>query len=794
MSRALYLILLIVTLLSPCRLYAQGEDHGQLLEQAEQAYQIGQLERALASLTEHLDALKGNDKMKALRLIALCHFANDDLQQTELYARQLLDLNNYYSNVDDPPRFEEIIKRLKAGQSVRVTTASNVSEGISETPIPITIITAEMIENLGYNKNLNQILAAYVPGMTEVQSDRGDNMAMHGAFANEQELILVMENGHRLNTRSTNGCTMDYSISTEKIDHIEVLRGPASSLYGNVALSAVVNIITKTGSEMNGIKAKYGYGSFGTHKADVTAGMRFVDTDIFAWASIYKSDGQQRSVRDSAEYHKRYFIAPCPNQYAYVDAYKQKPCYDIGATFRHKGWELQLSRKCSKKLPQFGLYGYYDYDRYRLVDNTKPGITTESTHAEAGYTHQFKYLNVSLSLYGDWYDISDYTPLGGEDVENEKQPIDDRDYMYGMFTVTKSHEHTIGGNLRVNTNYKLGNMTGNLLAGSQYETFKMDDIATSSGKDYTTVYFMTEPDTYKNDGHENSLSFYMQDKHYFTKQIIMNAGMRYDIKWRIDKSKEKAWSPRLAFIYVPKESFSTKLMFSKSFVDMSYANRMYGYMMEGINYLPQYLTTVQYSVIGKVTPLHLSCDVNLFYNKFSNLYFKYSTTDNKWANEGKYENFGAEANIVYSHQRLFSMLTLYWCKDIKAESYYYSEEENKVAAIPHVTANLNMAWKLIEQKRHLLKIHGNLQYTGRIIMLNEVYDPKTTTFSDETTSVKGNVYLDLGLKYTFNNRLHLSFDCENVLNTDHFITGPDSSMFPQYKRGRNIMGSIAYTL
>jgi iron complex outermembrane receptor protein len=138
-----------------------------------------------------------------------------------------------------------MINQLKgATATTTITTASIQSETINEAPVPITIITAEMIEELGYNKSLNQILAAYVPGMAEITAeDEVSNLAMHGAYATGQELILIMENGHRLNTRFNNSGPTSYSISTEKIDHIEVLRGPASSLYGNVALSAVVNII-----------------------------------------------------------------------------------------------------------------------------------------------------------------------------------------------------------------------------------------------------------------------------------------------------------------------------------------------------------------------------------------------------------------------------------------------------------------------------------------------------------------------------------------------------------------------
>ena len=128
-----------------------------------------------------------------------------------------------------------------------------------------------LLIGVGYDKNTSLHLADV----------RADYPGKHNSI----EHSAVMENGHRLNTRSTNNGKLDYAISTEKIDHIEVLRGPASSLYGNVALTAVVNIITREGKEVNGVKGKYGYGSYGTHRADFIAGTTLLDADVMAWAS-----------------------------------------------------------------------------------------------------------------------------------------------------------------------------------------------------------------------------------------------------------------------------------------------------------------------------------------------------------------------------------------------------------------------------------------------------------------------------------------------------------------------------
>ena len=775
-------------------LCAQTVNHTELLGQAEEDYRLGRFEAAQASLSRTLGALDGNDRQKALRLLALCALAQDEDKQAEQYARQLIEQNNYYTNVDDPIRFQDMVARIKSGLTQKVTTASSVSESIHEAPVPVTIITAEMIENLGNNRNLNQILATYVPGMAEIQSFYSDNIAMHGAYAEEQELILVMENGHRLNMRTTNSCSMGYDLSLSKIDHIEVLRGPASSLYGNVALSAVVNIITKDGADQDGVKVQAGYGSHKTIKAELTAGKRFMDADVLLWASIYKSDGELRACRDSEEYLNQFYIVPDSRFGAIVDAYRDKPSYDLGMTFRYKGLNLYFSRKSGKKVPQYNDFGYYDYHRYRNIDGQKPGYGVTATLLEANYTHQLGPVNLSASIYSDWYKVNYYETEGGENLANELKPDpEDRWYSYGIFSMTSLQEHTMGGNVRASTDYKLGGMSGNLLLGTQYEYCKANDVYSQDGESYDQITRVSKFEDIAGDfDHESSLSFYGQAKHMFSKHFIVNAGARYDIKYRYDGERLKAFSPRLALIYMPSERFSMKLGYSKSFVDMALSYRSTSSFNDEQSYLPQYLTAIQYSVMGRIMPLHLNYELNVFYNKFQNLYrFEYTNfSEMKVMNEGHYENWGIEATASYSYKRLSGGLTLYWCKDIKAESYYYLEDERKVAAVPHFTANLNMAWKAIDTRRHQLKLYGNANFTGKkIFMYNdlELYGQ----WIEKGDELKPQFVIDLGMKYTYNSWLQLSADCENVTNTTRLITGPAFNMYPQYQRGRTLMGTLA---
>jgi len=63
-------------------------------------------------------------------------------------------------------------------------------------------------------------------------------------------------------------------VSVQDIARIEVIRGPGSALYGANAYAGVVNIITKTGDEVNGGRAFLQTGNYGTLQGALSAGGR----------------------------------------------------------------------------------------------------------------------------------------------------------------------------------------------------------------------------------------------------------------------------------------------------------------------------------------------------------------------------------------------------------------------------------------------------------------------------------------------------------------------------------------
>lgn len=94
------------------------------------------------------------------------------------------------------------------------------------------------------------------------------------------------------------GSTSFTTIAPEGIERVEVLKGPASALYGASAIGGVVNIITKRSKgPLSGV-ASVGYGSFDTWRADVSAGGSITPRTDFDASLGYVDQGDDFKTGD----------------------------------------------------------------------------------------------------------------------------------------------------------------------------------------------------------------------------------------------------------------------------------------------------------------------------------------------------------------------------------------------------------------------------------------------------------------------------------------------------------------
>ena len=380
-----YITALLILLIASA---ARAQEATRVYESAQEAYELGHFQKADSLLTGSVNSFKGETRIGVYRLLALCNLNMDKPDVAQSWVSRLLAVDPYYSVYNDAPRFAEMVNRIKAGKTATITTASQQAESIEEAPVPVTLITEEMIRSIGA-RTLKEALIAYVPGMTDIACNEEMNVAMRGIYSSGQEKILIMLNGHRLNSYSTNAASPDFSISLEKVKQIEVLRGPASSLYGGVALTGVVNLITKEGSDVDGFLAKASVGNYGQLRGDLLFGKRYLSLDLLTWATVYQATGQKVHYGSNRD-EQPYSVMPIEGDMI-IGGYNKTPSYDLGLSLKWNKVSLLYDRRFAKTVAPLSLsyfFAPYSYDTYRYINNHAPGYAITSQHAELGYSNR----------------------------------------------------------------------------------------------------------------------------------------------------------------------------------------------------------------------------------------------------------------------------------------------------------------------------------------------------------------------------------------------------------------------
>ncbi len=140
--------------------------------------------------------------------------------------------------------FGDEIKEINLGESV--VTATGYQQLLKEAPASISIITKDELLNRPI-RDLGDALQE-VPGISASVSKTGSNSIMMRGLDSKYTLILI--DGKRQNVAKGFGGngfdpTSGFIPPTSMIERIEVIRGPASVIYGSDALGGVINIITK---------------------------------------------------------------------------------------------------------------------------------------------------------------------------------------------------------------------------------------------------------------------------------------------------------------------------------------------------------------------------------------------------------------------------------------------------------------------------------------------------------------------------------------------------------------------
>jgi vitamin B12 transporter len=125
-----------------------------------------------------------------------------------------------------------------------VVTATKTERSPQDVTQSVTVITSKEIEKSGAT-NVAEVIATTAGATVTDQGPLGSLQAVTLRGSTYQQ-VLVLLDGMRLNSGSAGGYDLsELPVPLDSIERIEIVRGPASALYGADAVGGVVNIITK---------------------------------------------------------------------------------------------------------------------------------------------------------------------------------------------------------------------------------------------------------------------------------------------------------------------------------------------------------------------------------------------------------------------------------------------------------------------------------------------------------------------------------------------------------------------
>ena len=419
----------------------------------------------------------------------------------------------------------EELMRLDAG---RVVGASERIQPVTEAPASVSFITAEEIARYGY-RTLADILRG-VRGMY-VTDDRNFSLLGTRGFGKPGDYnsrILLLVNGHRVNDNVFGQAEIgaEFGIDAAMFQRVEIIRGPASSLYGDSAFFAVVNVITRSGASLDGAAVTLEGGSLGTRLARVSTGRRLANGLDFALSG---------TVEQSTGVKKLYF-----------------PAFDTPATNNGIAEGLDGERLGQfygqlhfKKLTLTGAYGRRQKDVATASFGTlfneqdaREQTTDRHTLVDAEYAHVFGPNRITFRGSFDQFSYDGTYPYDGADTG--------RRLMVARNTVLGSR-------------WTAGVRFTRPLPGRQILTAGTE-IIDNVHQDQRGGFIDPVMPLFVTNRSSVQSAVYVQHEIKFTRWLILNGGLRYDQYEDFLKV-----TPRTALIFTPSSSESFKYLYGRAF-------------------------------------------------------------------------------------------------------------------------------------------------------------------------------------------------------------------------------------
>lgn len=402
-------------------------------------------------------------------------------------------------------------------------------------------------------------------------------------------------------------------------DRVEVLRGPASVLYGSNAMGGVINIVTRKMHE-DGVRTNLhaGFGSYGTLETELTNRIR-----------------------------KGRFSSVVSGSYNRTDGHRDDMTFEQYGGYAKLGYELT---------DNWGVRGDVNVTHFNasypgpvsapLLDGDQRitrGMTSFALENDYGKT------SGALSFFYNWGDhwINDgYTPSAGETSQD------------GRFN---SNDNMMGVSLYQSTQFFKGNRI----------TFGFDWFR-YGGKAWTDYVSGENAGTRSDlvDKHEDEVAGYMDFRQDFGRWLTLNAGLRIDHHSRVGTE----WVPQAGLAFHLPHAIELKASVSKGF-RYPILREMYMFPPQNPDLQPESMWNYELAFSQRLLEGRLQYGINLFYIDGKNLIQTLPNPNGSGRlnqNSGEIDNTGVELQAAYRINKAWSV----------DANYSFLHMDNPVIAAP----------------------------------------------------------------------------------------------------------------
>lgn len=480
-----------------------------------------------------------------------------------------------------------------------VVTGTRAATTSRNLPVTVSVVSRDKLTE-NHRTNILPTLTEQVPGLFVTQrgmlgygvSDgAAGGISIRGLQAGMGRVIVLID-GHP-QYQGIFGHSIADSYQTMMTERVEVVRSPASVLYGSNAMAGVINIVTRKSKE-DGVYThlNIGAGSWGTVEGEISNVIR----------------------------HGR-FTSTIAAQYSRSDNHRPNMGFEQEGAFVKLGYDLSSHWNAFADLDITHFNASYAGSLTQPLQEADQWITRGA--ATIGFENDYGWTSGRISAYDNFgfHKINDgYGPFKNNNVP-QTELFRSKDALAGA-SWYQTLKVITGNSITVGVDYQ------HIYGHAYYTSRETGDIVTSGrrGKQSTNT-------------HNNEIAGYVDVRQDIASWLTLDAGVRYDHHSTVGNE----WIPQFGLVVRPTATTELKATASKGFRNPS-TKDLYLYGSANIDLLPERLWSYELAWNHTLKGGDLTYGVNLFMLNADNLI---QTVEQKNINTGEVKNKGVEASAAY---------------------------------------------------------------------------------------------------------------------------------------------------